>query len=229
VINRKLPTRRLKDVALPPKKAAIGNVMAYESKGGDVSDQVSIIERKRDQLLAAIEGGKTPSSTITYELTTVMLQAMINLLPNLEKAANANSKGVYHLEKIAVLARDLQMDLRNMEDRNTMREKIMNGIVDPALLEFTNKNITELNRLRRLVSDDAEAVDFIESLKLRTHELVNGLHIRLSNDLDKYFGGTKDAMALIDHKQAEDNSDDYFEKADDSEAQYKAKRANRKR
>lgn len=220
VVNRQRP-------ALPkPGLPAVRNVDKLMEGTSPVFDTISIIERKREYLLQALEDGK-PADIITADLTKVMLQAFIDLLPALERGAKESSRAVYPLEKIASLIREMSHDLRSMQDRNAMREKIMNGVIDPALLDFANKNVTELNRLARIVNDNAEAVDFIEALKTRVSALANGLHIHVANSLDNYFGGSRDASKIIlDNEGADDG--DYFDEPDNTELDYKSKIARRR-
>lgn len=223
----RLAGRNSPAVAKPtPRPAPATEVYNPNPVPVDATQHVSLIERKRAQLLRALEDGK-PASIVTADLTKVMLQAMIDLLPELEKGAKASSRAVYALDKVAALTRELAHDLRSMEDRDAMREKLMNGIIDPALLDFANKNVTELNRLSRIVNDNAEAVDFIQALKVRVSTLVNGLHVNVANSLDGYFGGSKDAVNIVSESDGLDD-DDYFEEPDSSELVHKSKIASRR-
>lgn len=219
---------------LPPKKAVATDEDAFgfdqdrSYPGGLPSEQTSLIERKREALLQALENG-APAATVTVDLTNILLQAIIDILPSLERNAKASSKNVYHLEKMATLARDLQHDLRNMEDRNAMRDKIMGDVIDPELLSFANQNITDLNKLVRLLRNNPEAQDFVDRLRHRTAVTVNSLHSKVANALDAYFGGDKNAQNIMSENTSEDDEDDIYGEPDDAdELAAKAKGTRRK-
>jgi hypothetical protein len=163
----------------------------------DISKSISLIEARKDEIIHRLREGSA-TDVVTADLTNTMLQAVVNILPSVEKAALSSSKGVYPLEKLLGMARELAHDLRQSSDRNQMRLVIMGQIIDPALLRFAQEQITQLNALERRVRNDPQSMEFVAKMKSNVAESVNNMRIKTSDALDAYFGGDGGAKGIMD-------------------------------
>lgn len=166
---------------------------------------LSFIELQKDDIIRRLQSG-TGAEIVTADLTNIMLQSVVNILPSLEKAALASPRGVYPLEKLLGMARELAHDARVASDRNVMREKIMNGIIDPALIRFAQKQITALNQLARKLHKDEQAVEHVAKMRDNVAETVNDMRVNVSNTLDSYFGGDGDAKGIVPETMSEESA-----------------------
>lgn len=164
---------------------------------------VSLIGARKDEIISRLHGQNLDS--VTMDLTRVLLQAIVDILPSIEVAAKTSSRGVYPLVNLANIMRELTHDLRSMQDRNAMREKVMNNVIDPELLSFANAQIVGLNRLRRFIKDN-DGKDMLAAIKGDVAVLVNRLHTNTANELDKYFGGDGKAEKIISEKEADEDA-----------------------
>jgi hypothetical protein len=165
----------------------------------NADEQVSLIEQKKNDILDGLRKGEA-LDVVTMDLANILLQALVDMLPSFERNAKASSKNIYHLERVSAIIRELSHDLRSSQDRNAMRTQIMTNTIDPAILQFASRQITELNQLQRFVRGDAQAIEFINTLKNRVAVLTNELHVNVANQLDAYFGGSKDAQKILEEK-----------------------------
>ena len=172
-----------------------------------------MIETRKDELRARLQSGDG-IDIITSDLTSILLQSVINILPSLEEAALANPRGVYPLEKLLNVVRELAHDARSMSDRGAMRQRIVNDILDPNMLELVRKQIVYLNRLHAFVKDDAQAIEYVDAMRASLAENVNATRVMISDKLDAYFGGEGGAKGIVrsDHTGREIDEEDFPKK-----------------
>lgn len=168
----------------------------------EVSSAVSLIALQKDDILARLREG-TATDVVTADLTNVMLQAVVNILPSVELLALSNPRGVYPLEKLLGMARELVHDAKSSADRNQMRMVLMGEIIDPSLLRFAQEQITQLNALERRVRNDPQTTEFVAKMKANVASTVNSMRIKISDSLDAYFGGDGGATSIIKEADAE--------------------------
>ena len=188
-----------KQVALRGGKntTALAEDRGKYGKEPDISETLSLMSEYKEDILARLRT-REGADIITSDLTNAMLQSVVNVLPSLEEFALKSPKGVYPLENMLSIARELAHDIRSQQDRNTMRERIMNGIIDPALLRFAQGQITSLNQLERKVRADPQASEFIVGLRSNVANTINETRIAVSNSLDAYFGGEGKAKGILE-------------------------------
>ena len=179
----------------------------------DVDSRLLIIQGKKQQILDRLESGEG-IDLVTQDLTNTILQSLVSLLPSIEEAAHKSSRGVYPLEKVVNAIRELSHDLRSMEDRGAMRQRIVNDILDPNMLELVRKQIVYLNRLHALVKDDAQAIEYVDAMRASLAENVNATRVMISDKLDAYFGGEGGAKGIVrsDHTGREIDEEDFPKK-----------------
>lgn len=213
--DRKRKARTADAPALPASKQTppasgtlvLSGALATPGKGIQFTDNpeaiVSLIGARKDEIISRLHGQNLDS--VTMDLTRVLLQAIVDILPSIEVAAKTSSRGVYPLVNLANIMRELTHDLRSMQDRNAMREKVMNNVIDPELLSFANAQIVGLNRLRRFIKDN-DGKDMLAAIKGDVAVLVNRLHTNTANELDKYFGGDGKAEKIISEKEVDEDA-----------------------
>jgi hypothetical protein len=181
----------------------------------DIDDSVSLLATRKDDIIKRLEAGEG-FDIVTMDLTNSLLQAVVGILPSVEKQAKTSSRGVYPLVNLTNIVRELGHDLRSMQDRNTMREKVMSEILDPKLLLFARSQITALNQLARKVRDPAQQ-EFIESMRAAVAKTVNEMRIETANALDAYFGGDGKAQGIVKEEEVLEERDDVFARDDEDE------------
>lgn len=192
-----MATTNKNQVALRGGKATTAVTEDRGKYGKDLAVEVTVMAKRKDDLIRRLETGEG-FDIITMDLANSLLQAIIGILPSVEAAAKISTRGVYPLVNLTNIVRELSHDLRSMSDRNTMRERIMNGIIDPALLRFAQGQITSLNQLERKVRADPQASEFIVGLRNNVATTINEMRINVSNSLDAYFGGEGNAKGIME-------------------------------
>lgn len=136
MIDRKLLFGRVKKKAdkpdpapssyLPPARNQPQNTKTNDV-ASELDDKVSIIGQHRKDLIRRLERGENLDG-VALDLTNITLRAIVDIMPEVELAAKTSSRGVYPLVNLTNLLRELSHDLRSMQDRNAMRDRIMNEV-----------------------------------------------------------------------------------------------------
>ena len=165
----------------------------------DIDSIYALFSERQQELQKLIDSGETHDQA-TSRIAQTLMQAVIAAVPNFEKRLkNGTSRDVYAFVALTDMILKVSIELRNMQDRNVMSNKIMKEVIQPNLKDLTSKMVAAINDAKSKVPRDTKnasrITDSIDSIKEITLKSVTEMYVETGEAIAAYFGGSfRDSM-----------------------------------